>query len=192
MKVLIVYAHPNPKSFNHAILETVGEGLREAGHEVKVKELYEEKIKPHLDGEDFEALMAGKVPADVQKEQADLSWAEGLVLIYPIWWFSTPSVLKSWIDRVFTKGFAYDFSESGPVGLLKHGKALVFTTTGGDEATYEASGMKSVITLPVTAGTLGFCGIKGVVGKTFFAVPGATDEARKAMLVEARELARAF
>lgn len=192
MNVLIVYAHPNPKSFNHAVLETVREGLAEAGHSVRVKDLYAEGIKANLDASDFESFFGGKTPEDVLRQQADVSWAEGLVFVYPIWWFSTPGILKGWVDRVFSKGFAYDFGEAGPVGLLRHRKALVLNTTGGAEATYEAQGMKPVLTVPMTAGTLGFCGIRDVSSRTYFAVPSATDEERKAMLAEARALAKAF
>lgn len=39
MKHLIVYAHPNPQSFNHAILGALQGRLQEKGHEVRV--LYE-------------------------------------------------------------------------------------------------------------------------------------------------------
>ena len=40
MHVLTVYAHPNPKSFCHAVLEQFNEGLREAGHTNEVLDLY--------------------------------------------------------------------------------------------------------------------------------------------------------
>ena len=40
MKVLIVYTHPIETSFNHALMEAVKDGLVEAGHEVKVADLY--------------------------------------------------------------------------------------------------------------------------------------------------------
>ena len=77
-------------------------------------------------------------------------------------------------------------------GLLKHRKAAVFSTTGGDEAGYAKMGFAEIITRPMADGTLRFCGIPEVISKVFSAVPGASDEARKAMLDEAREIARNF
>lgn len=191
MKVLIVYTHPNPKSFNHALLEEVQAGLAEAGHEVKVKDIYALKLKTVLDGEDFTQIMAGKTPPDVVAEQADVAWADGLVFIYPIWWFSTPAALKGWIDRVLLNGFAYAFGPDGPKGLLGHRKALVLTTTGGAEASYEASDAKGMIARPVTDGTLAFCGVQNITHRNFYGLP-ATDETRQAMLAEARAMAKAF
>ncbi len=69
MKVLILYAHPNPQSFNHAILESFTKGLGEAGHIHEVVDLYAAKFNPCLSGDDFVHLMAGKVTGDVQLQQ---------------------------------------------------------------------------------------------------------------------------
>jgi putative NADPH-quinone reductase len=61
------------------------------------------------------------------------------VFIYPIWWFGPPAILKGWIDRVFTRKFAFDFTATGMKGLLTHEKALILNTLGGDEATYQTN-----------------------------------------------------
>ncbi len=53
MKHLIIYAHPNPQSFNHAILETVKGELEEKGHEVRVRDLYELNFNPILGSSHF-------------------------------------------------------------------------------------------------------------------------------------------
>ncbi|MGC8762663.1 MAG: NAD(P)H-dependent oxidoreductase [Acidobacteriota bacterium] len=192
MKVLVVYAHPNPLSFNHAILESVAAALGEAGHEVRVKDLYAEKPKVTLDGEDFQGILSGKVPEDILREQAEVLWAEGLVFVYPIWWFSMPAILKGWIDRVFLNGFAFEIGPQGARGLLRHRKAMVFTTTGGLEEAYAQGNGREVLLRPMTDGTLRFCGIGEVSAKVFYGVPSATENQRKAMLAEAARLARAF
>ncbi len=192
MNVLVVYSHPNPKSFNHALLETVQAGLKEAGHAVKVRDLYAEPFKSVLDAADFTRILGGSTPEDIAKEQALVAWAEGLVFIYPVWWFGLPAALKGWIDRVFLQGFAFAFTPAGVQGLLKHKKALVLNTTGGPEAGYDAMAAKEVIVRPLTDGTLKFCGISEVAVKTFWAVTTAPEEDRKAMLAEARALAGTF
>lgn len=188
MKVLVVYAHPNPKSFNHALLEIVTETLSREGNEVRVKDLYAEGFNPVLSGQDFEAMHAKNLPADIQKEQEAVAWAEGLVFVYPTWWFERPAILKGWIDRVLLPGFAYEFTDKGPKGLLKHSRALVIQTTGGDEAAYERNRAKELIYRPMTDGTLAFCGIPNVVHKVFYQVPTVPDPVRKAMLEEAKKL----
>ncbi|MEW6758742.1 MAG: NAD(P)H-dependent oxidoreductase [Acidobacteriota bacterium] len=192
MNVLIVYAHPNPLSFNHAVKEEIRQGLEGAGHAVRVKDLYAENPKVTLDARDFGSISTGRTPEDIAREQAEVLWAEGLVFVYPIWWFSTPAILKGWIDRVFLNGFAFEIGPEGAHGLLKHRKALVVTTTGAPEASYEAGKAKDIILRPMTDGTLGFCGIPDVAAKVFYAVPSATENQRKAMLVEAGALGRNF
>jgi NAD(P)H dehydrogenase (quinone) len=192
MKVLVIYAHPNPLSFNHALQETVAAALGEAGHEVRVKDLYAERPKVTLDAEDFQGILSGKVPEDIRREQAEVEWAEGLVFVYPVWWFSMPAILKGWIDRVFQNGFAFEIGPEGPRGLLRHRKALIFTTTGGLEEAYARGNGRELLLRPMTDGTLRFCGIGEVDAKVFYGVPSATENQRKAMLAEAARLARAF
>ena len=192
MNVLVVIAHPNPQSFNMALLESVKSGLGEAGHTVRVKDLYSLGIKTNLDGADLGRIVRGDIPEDIKKEQEDLLWAEGLVFIYPIWWFAAPSILKGWVDRVFLRGFAYDFTADGIKGLLKHEKALLMSTTGGDEKSYSAPGAVEMISKPMDDGVLRFCGVREVGHKFFFGVVTAPEDARKAMLKEAKEIAKAF
>jgi NAD(P)H dehydrogenase (quinone) len=192
MRVLVVYCHPNPKSFNHAVKDEVAVGLAEAGHEVKLRDLYAEPFKTTLDAADFGQIMGGSTPVDIKREQELIAWAEGLVFIYPVWWFGLPAALKGWIDRVFLVGFAFSYEATGPKGLLKHRKALVLNTTGGPEGIYKATDSKEIYIRPMTDGVLRFCGIKDVHAKTFWAVPYVDDAARKAMLVEARALAKQF
>jgi len=119
MKALLVYAHPNPKSFNRAVLDTVTGELNKKGAEVRVKDLYIMNWNSTLAASDFEQMMSGKTPDDIAREQADVTWADTLFFIYPIWWSSHPAILKGWIDRVFSFGFAYHMTDKGPEGLLK-------------------------------------------------------------------------
>ncbi len=192
MNVLIVYAHPNPRSFNNAILETVDVALRERGHTTRIKDLYRMGFKTILDAQDLGRLAKRDIPEDIRREQADMAWAQGLVFIYPIWWFEQPAILKGWIDRVFVRGFAFDFTAEGMKGLLGHEKALVITTLGGDEATYRRNNWQDIIIRPMTDGTLSYCGVQNIVHKAFYQVTSVSREARSAMLDEVRALAMTF
>lgn len=193
MNILIVYTHPNPKSFNHAILETTEKALQAAGHTVRVKDLYAiPNFKIALDGADFEQFGQGNVPADIAKEQADVLWADGLVFINPLWWFGVPALLKGWVDRVMANGFAFEYGETGARGLLTHKKALVINTTGAPKETLEQFDALDIIVRPFTDGMLRFVGINNIEYKVLFAVPVIDDAARKEMLVEVAELASNF
>ena len=62
MRVLIVYAHPNANSFNHAMLAACERGLTQAGHEIQVKNLYAEQFDPVLTANDLALLQTGVIP----------------------------------------------------------------------------------------------------------------------------------
>jgi len=53
MRVLTVYAHPNPKSFCHAILEQFTKGLKDGGHTSEVVDLYAIRFNPVLTARDY-------------------------------------------------------------------------------------------------------------------------------------------
>ena len=182
MNILIVYAHPNPASFNHALLERAQSALLDKGYSVRVRDLYAQGFNPVLSGNDLVDINVGKLAPDVAVEQEHLQWATALLFIYPLWWFDRPAILKGWFDRVFTRGFAFDYSEQGAVGLLTQQKAAVIMTTGGTEDEFEGFDIESLIVHPVTEGTLKFCGIQDTGHRILFGVPVVGDDARRQML----------
>lgn len=184
MKALIVFSHPNPDSFNGAVLKTTQDSLTKSGHEVRVKDLYKSGWNPLLTADDLGKLYSDSVPEDIAAEQADVSWADMVVFIYPIWWFERPAILKGWFDRVFSHGFAYRMTEDGMIeGLLKGKKAVVITTSGANEDNMRQNGVLDAINTCMLKGTLGFSGIEDIVYENLFAVPTVSDEERNQMLV---------
>ncbi len=147
MRVLVVYAHPNPNSFNHALLESFSKGLREGGHKFEIIDLYALDFDPCMKLEDFAQFIGGEMPKDVLEQQEKIAQADALVFVYPIWTFGQPAILKGWIDRVFSVGFAYELDENtGDVkGLLAHNKVLFINTTGASEEIYKETGTKEAI-----------------------------------------------
>jgi NAD(P)H dehydrogenase (quinone) len=184
MKVLIVFTHPNPQSFNHALLDKVSDGLKQAGHEVRIKDLYQEKFDPILQASDLAMLQKGSIPKRIKKEQDQLLWADGLVFIYPLWWFDRPAMLKGWFDVVLTNGLAFEYSSEGVKGLLKHKKALVIITAGGSEKYFKDHDALQLIHRPVTDGTLSFCGIRDVSHQIYYDIASLSDEERQSILEE--------
>jgi len=187
MKVLIVFTHPSASSFNHALLDNISAGLKEAGHEVRIKDLYKENFDPILTGEDLTQLHNGQIPEKVAKEQEQLLWADGLVFIYPLWWFDRPAMLKGWFDIVLTNGLAFEYSSEGVKGLLNHKKALVIITAGGSKQYFIDNDALQLIHRPVTDGTLSFCGIKDVSHQIYYDITNLSDDERKAILEETKK-----
>ena len=132
MKILVLLAHPDPKSYNHAIASVVCESLRDNGHKVMFHDLHAEKFDPILTAEEIPA--DGVVPETIALHCAELQSADGIVVIHPNWWGQPPAIMKGWMDRVLRPGIAYRFEEgdSGegvPIGLLKSRAAVVFNTS---------------------------------------------------------------
>ena len=192
MKVLIVFTHPNPNSFNHALLEKMTAGLKKAGHEVKIKDLYQEKFNPILSADDLSQLQKGVIPPNIAKEQKQLLWADGLVFIYPLWWFGRPAMLKGWFDIVLTNGLAFEYSSVGVKGLLKHKRAFVLITAGGSEDYFKDNDALQLIHRPITDGTLSFCGIKDVSHKIYYDIASISDAERAVILDEAEKFGLDF
>lgn len=86
------------------------------------------------------------MPGDVLEQQGKVAQADAMAFIHPVWQWVYPAILKGWMDRVFSHGFAYTFDEKEqPEGLLKHKKALLISTTMGLETAYRASGIEDAM-----------------------------------------------
>ena len=102
MRILLVLAHPQRESFAHAVQERARAGLQRAGHEVRLLDLYGigfDPVMSEADRRDYHTPGLNEVR--VADQLAHLRWAEGLVFVYPTWWYSLPAMLKGWIDRVW-------------------------------------------------------------------------------------------
>jgi putative NADPH-quinone reductase len=132
MHCLIILAHPNLESFNHAIAQTAATTLHTLGHTVVLHDVYAEGFAPVLSG--AEMVTDAAPDTTIARCSADLTAADAIVVVHPNWWGKPPAILAGYIDRVFRPGIVYAFAEqddgSGvPIGLLKAQVALVFTTS---------------------------------------------------------------
>lgn len=192
MKHLIVYIHPNISSFNHAIQETLVRVLKEKGQDVRVRDLYALRFDPVLEADDFRTFLDGKVPGDIAVEQDHIRWADQITFLYPIWWNRMPSIGGGYIDRVFSKGFAYDYTAAGPVGLLPGKKVFIINTLGAPLEAVESSGGIKCMEQLIDNETFRFCAMEIVGHKYFGSVPTVTEEERKKMLEEVSRIAASW
>jgi NAD(P)H dehydrogenase (quinone) len=188
MKHLVIYSHPNPQSFNHAILEVVMESLKAKNHEVVVRDLYALGFDPVLKASDFEGIQSGNLPKDIKTEQGYVAWADVMTVVHPVWWTGLPAMFKGYIDRVFSYGFAYSVGDKGIVPLLTGKKVVIFNTQGTPGEIYEASGMFDAMKKTSDTGIYEFCGLEVLSHVFFTAVPYVDDGKRKDYLAKVKEI----
>jgi putative NADPH-quinone reductase len=112
MRILVVLAHPVPESFSHAICRRLVGALGRAGHDVRELDLHDRGFDPVLSAahrRDYHT--PGLNETGITDHLADLRWAEGLIFVYPTWWYSLPAMLKGWIDRVWVPFATFDLPE---------------------------------------------------------------------------------
>lgn len=136
MKVLVVYCHPHPKSFCHALLEQTLAGLAAHGHEVDLLDLYAEGFDPILGEAEWLGYIrdpAATVPESLREHIARVERCEGLVFVFPTWFFGLPAMLKGWFERVWRPGVSFDIPEDGGLAAsrLRHLRLLGAVTTTG-------------------------------------------------------------
>lgn len=188
MNQLIVFAHPNQKSFCKGIVNTIETTSKESGYEIRVRDLYEIGFDPILKPDDFVALQSANIPNDIKTEQEHIKWADIITFVYPVWWSGFPAMLKGYVDRIFSYGFAYESVDGTPRGLLSGKKALLFCTTGSPNEVYAQNGMHNSMKQTTDIGIFNFSGIE-VISHTFFgAVPNVSDETRKEYLKEVEKI----
>jgi len=200
MKILVVIAHPEQKSFNAAMYHQAIKTLEEYGHEVKTSDLYQMNFNPVSDrgnfttvkntacfsqqAEEHFAYENDGFADDVLAEQDKVLWCDLMIWQFPLWWFSVPALLKGWVDKVFAMGKFYDNGRIYENGLLKGKKALLSVTTGGPEKNYVTNkyGSTDQILHPIQTGILEFVGFSVLPSEIHFSIERITDEERKMAL----------
>ncbi len=188
MKISVVLAHPDQKSFNYAIAAAAIERLEKNGHEVSFHDLYREEFSPLLVAEELPQDAA--LPVSIRSHCEEIGQAQGIVVVHPNWWGQPPAILKGWIDRVLRPGIAYEFMEgdSGegiPKGLLKATAAVVFNTSNTEPAREESVFGDPLETIWRNC-VFGLCGVNNFYRRTFSVVVTSTEGQRKKWLDEVR------
>lgn len=192
-RLLWVVAHPDPRSLTSALHRVGVDAAERAGYLVEVSDLYAMGFKAALDLDDLgpidaagsadgddrwsglaaataRALAAGTLRDDIRAEQAKLRRADTVVLQFPLWWYGTPAILKGWIDRVFSKGFAYGIRDPRHPGrTLRYGdgplagrRVQVITTVGSPGPAMGPRGVNGPldeVLFPLLHGTLWYVGM---------------------------------
>ena len=134
-KILVILGHPSKNSFNQALMESYIKGAKKSKFEIRKLILKDMKFDPILH-EGYNKIQ--DLEPDLIEAQKDISWADHIVIIYPIWWGVMPALLKGFLDRTFLPGFAFHFrpGKTLPLQLLKGKSARIISTTGGSRWIY--------------------------------------------------------
>ncbi|MCL1973067.1 MAG: NAD(P)H-dependent oxidoreductase [Endomicrobia bacterium] len=190
-EVLIVFCHPdNKNSFNVQILEAFTKTLKKNGVEYKVRDLYAMKFNPVLSKKDLGKLAAKKFPKEIEKERNMIKEADTLVFIYPVWWAGMPAMMKGYIDRVFTPGFAFDFQNGKNMQpSIKYKKAIIINTMAMSEKTFHDTRANEAFEIIYDDLIFSFFGLKTLVHKYFHSVHGMDEETFNLYIREVEKIA---
>lgn len=162
MHALIVVSHPLERSLTHSVAQAVAHGIRgdNSQHSAEIADLMREGFNPLFSAGDVDAFNhAAPLPADVVVEQARIDKADALVLVFPIYWWTMPGLLKGWIDRVFSNGWAYADSGTGNViKKLGHLPVHLVALGGSDQKTFEKHGYAQSWETQIAHGIFDYCG----------------------------------
>lgn len=177
MRVYLVLAHPSRKSFTHALADSFAGGLASAGHTHEVEDLYASGFNPVAAAKEVSGWRH-PAPADVLAQQTRLTAAQGLALIYPVWWATPPAMLQGWMQRVLTEGFAFEYKKHRAHGLLTHRAQLIVNVGSRDAALFD-NYVRPLI------GVLNYCGIDEVRPLVNWGIHPATPEDVRAQALKA-------
>jgi len=186
MKASIILAHPNPKSFNHAIAAAARAAFEARGWSVNYHDLYAERFDPLLPAE--ELSRDARLPLEIRQHCDEIVAADAIVIVHPNWWGQPPAILRGWQDRVLRMGLAYRFGtnekgEGVPIGLLAAKWAIVFTTSNtpkDKEMAMFGDPLQNLWTRCV----LQFCGVQNTTRRNFEVIITSKPEERKRWLEE--------
>lgn len=130
-KFLIIYAHPIRQGHCGYFLEQIENKLKKQKTDYELIDLYQLNYNPVLKNEELYSAGHKEISKQNLDFQTKIKEANRLLFIYPTWWQNLPAILKGFLDRVFTGGFAFIYKNRVPIGLLKGKKAAAFSSSGG-------------------------------------------------------------
>jgi NAD(P)H dehydrogenase (quinone) len=205
-RALLVSVHPEPRSFHAALRAAAVEELDAQGYAVQVSDLYAMGFKATLNREDFRTMHDAQrlnlsleqryawtnegLAPDIASELRRLLDADLLLLLFPLWWFGMPALLKGWIDRVFVSGAVYGRSAVFERGRLRGKRALVGISTGAPAESFGRDALNGDIhdiLMPLHRGVLGFTGMTVLPPFIAYHVPYIGASGRAATLAAWRQ-----
>ena len=198
--ILIVHAHPEPRSLTRQLVDVSVETLERQGHHVLQSDLYAMHWKAVFDEGDFPSRLdpghlsfigesghsfsSGRQASDIAAEQGKVLASDAVVFQFPLWWYGMPAIMKGWFDRVWAFGLAYGYQGAGNTyrygdGAFKGKRAILSVAVGGPAIDYTPRGINGPLgdlLFPITHGSLYFPGFDVLPTFAAYSAAGMTSE----------------
>lgn len=158
--VLAITSNPEPDSMTHAVAAALLQGAQSEHAQGTLLDLYDAGFNPVYGLEDREHYLGhAPIPDDLRDIQRRVAEADVLALVFPIYWYTMPAMMKGFFDRVLCRGFAYEAGSGKPMRLA--GKTVrIIALTGGSQSWYESSGVDAALRNQICEQTFGkYCGV---------------------------------
>ncbi len=159
MHVLTIIDHPDPDSLTHAIAQRFADGVVKAGHTSEIGDLHAEGFSPIWSKADIPVDADNPPPADVLEQQARIERCDALCLVFPLFWWGMPAMLKGWVDRVWTYGWAYDDVDDPYSSLQRKRSCVMLIPCGASPQVMAPHGYPGAMNRLWDRGMLGYFGM---------------------------------
>jgi putative NADPH-quinone reductase len=180
-RIAIIQGHPDPSAshFCHALADAYEAGARKAGHDVRKITVAALDFPVLRTQEDF---LSGAPSPEIGQCQADIAWADHLVLFYPLWLGTMPALLKAFLEQVFRPGFAFEVGSNPLWAKRLKGKSVRVIITMGMPAFFYRWYFRAHSLKSLERNVLGFCGIGPIRESLVGMVEAKSDVRRKKWL----------
>lgn len=182
MHVLTVIDHPDPTSFCAAIAKQFMNGAKAAGHTVELADLHAEGFDPRWTMADIAGDNGERTPPDIAKEQARIAKADAMCLVFPLFWWGMPAMMKGWMERVWAWEWAYDQLDDREVSLQRPRSGVLLIPAGARSDEMEEDGYTEALETTLIKGTLGYFGFSPRKMELLYGAKGS--EARRQSLLD--------
>lgn len=185
-KILIINGHHKEESFNSAICDVYEKASKSKGAEIyriNLSSLAFDSFKTEFPGDNERE--------DILNARQKIKWADHIVWIFPVWWYSMPSKLKAFVENVFVSGFAFKYKDSTKFvqwdKYLSGKSSHIISTLDGPPWYYKLLiGQPSFKSLKYS---MTFCGIKPVKGTHFGSIKLSNKKQREKWLRKVERIA---
>ncbi|MBT8115275.1 MAG: NAD(P)H-dependent oxidoreductase [Arenicella sp.] len=175
--ILIIQGHPDAKQthFCHAIAEKYASAAHSASHAIQQITVAELDFPILRTQQDFDQ---GEPCDDIKHAQAQIKWADHVLVIYPLWLGDMPALLKGFFEQAFRPGFALEQTEGGKsFTKLLAGKSARIVVTMGMPAFVYRWFFKAHTVKNLKRNILTFCGFSPVNTTLIGSVYAGNDDA---------------
>lgn len=200
MHLLTVFSHPIAESYPAAVMNAFHEPFRERGHTIDVLDLHREGFDPRFTEADHAHFWGGPTPDGITQAHRRVEAADRLAFVFPVCWWSMPAMMKGWIERVFTGGWAYQYGSGAadrgkePLNALLPSIPTTLIAVGGSKKrTYDKYGYGEALRTQLDVGIFAYCGMNDVESRLIYDIEGDHNVAnREAGLETARAIGSEF